>query len=70
MGYLPVAMVRNYGQGWLKTLLKVGIFGFLYAIVLAIAVLATLLVTAVMLPDKTPPTSEKPAISNPSSSRA
>lgn len=36
--YLPFAMKRMYGQGWGKTILKFGIFSFLFSIELLIAI--------------------------------
>ena len=53
--YLPIALVRNYQQGYLKTFAKLGIFAFIYAFVLALALFGTLIATAISLPDKDKP---------------
>ena len=50
--YLPMALVRNYGQGYLKTIVKLIIFGGIYAIVLAAALFGALVLTALQVPDK------------------
>jgi hypothetical protein len=52
LGYLPIALVKNYGQNYLKTFAKLFIFGIFYALVLAGALFATLVATALALPDK------------------
>jgi hypothetical protein len=54
LAYLPIALVRNYQQGYFKTIAKLVIFGFIYAFVLGAALFGTLVVTAIALPDKTP----------------
>ena len=54
LAYLPIALVKNFGLGYFKTFVKLGIFGFLYAIVLVVAMLATLIVMAIQLPDAKP----------------
>jgi len=38
-GYL--ALKRYYGQGWLRTLIKYGVLGLLYSVVLAAGVTLT-----------------------------
>ena len=50
--YLPIALVRNYQQGYLKTFVKLGIFGVVYGLVVTVALFGTLVVTAWALPDK------------------
>ena len=47
-----MALVRNYGQGYLKTIVKLIIFGGIYAIVLAAALFGALVLTALQVPDK------------------
>jgi hypothetical protein len=42
--YLLLMQKRVYGQGWLITLLKFGVLGFLYAILLGLAMAAAILV--------------------------
>jgi hypothetical protein len=60
MGYFPFAMVKNYGQRWLKTLLKVSLFWAIYTVVVILAILATLVFSA---PDK-PDMLTSPSLSN------
>ena len=52
LAYLPIALVRNYQQGYLKTFVKLGIFGVVYGLVVTVALFGTLVVTAWALPDK------------------
>ncbi len=52
MAYLPMALVRNYQQGYLKTIAKLVVFGFIYVFVIAFALFWTLVVAALTSPDK------------------
>lgn len=52
LAYLPIALVKNFGQGYLKTFLKLGIFALVYAVVLGFALIGTLVATAYALPDR------------------
>ncbi|MEI8283039.1 MAG: DUF3667 domain-containing protein [Armatimonadota bacterium] len=52
IAYLPIALVRNYQQGYFKTIAKLVIFGFIYAFVVAFALFWTLVVTAIALPNR------------------
>jgi len=58
--YLFLALKRNYGQGWFKTLFKFGIFSFAYIILISLAAGVTLLASAMMATDvPANPTSQK-----------
>ena len=54
VAYLPIALVRNYQQGYLKTFAKLVLFGFIYVFVLAFALFWTVVATAIALPDRAP----------------
>jgi len=45
--YMPIAMVRHYQQGLIKTLFKGAIFGFLYLLATSFALLGLVIVTAI-----------------------
>ena len=52
--YLPMALARNYQQGYAKTIAKLVLFGVAYSVVLGIALFGTLIATAIALPDNEP----------------
>jgi hypothetical protein len=46
--YLPIALKRAYGQGWLAAVIKAAVISFSYSIVLALASAATLVVAVLL----------------------
>ena len=52
--YLLLALKRNYGQGWGKTILKFGIFSFSYVVLIALAMGITAIASAIMAGDSAP----------------
>ena len=64
LAYLPIALVRNYQQGYLKTFFKLGIFGIIYTFVLALALFGTLIATAIALPNRPEPAGKNTPAAN------
>jgi hypothetical protein len=52
--YLPVALVKNFQQGYGKTIVKLMFFGAAYSVALGIALAATFIATAIAFPDNEP----------------
>ncbi len=66
--YLLLAIKRNYAQGWIKSFLKYGLFSFNYFILIALAMAATAVASALLasetvtLPAASDPPAEKKAL--------